>query len=200
MRNARRGADQLQRRPDRIGGGMHGAGNQPVHLVQRQHHRAEHDVVFKLLFGLRGGQPLGAPQRGHRLDIARAHRSGVDDLHVGRAARYPAPRRRGGSGPARPAARSVRCPCAGRSPLPARCAVRRPRAARCVCLPRAPPAPCDGGTPAGACEAGSGRPIRRQQRGGVDVLGGMRERLVHAFGVVGAHVVRQAGQQRQPVA
>ena len=31
---------------------MHSPGNQSVHVVQRQNHRAEHNVVIKLLFGL----------------------------------------------------------------------------------------------------------------------------------------------------
>ena len=61
---------------------MHSPGDQSVHLVHRQHHRAEHNVVFKLLFGLQSRQALGAPQHSHRLDVAPTHRRGVDDLHL----------------------------------------------------------------------------------------------------------------------
>ena len=58
MLDAGRGVDQLQGRADGVGGGVHGAGHQPVHVVLRQHHGAEHDVVLEAGLGLRRGQTL----------------------------------------------------------------------------------------------------------------------------------------------
>ena len=47
------GLDDLQRRADGVGGRVYGARNQAVHLAEREHHRAEPDVVLEELGGVR---------------------------------------------------------------------------------------------------------------------------------------------------
>ncbi|MCY1174316.1 hypothetical protein D9M73_145140 [compost metagenome] len=61
---------------------MDGAGDQPVDLVEGEHHGAEHHVVLQLLFGHRRVEVLALAQAAHRLDVAAAHQVRVDDLQV----------------------------------------------------------------------------------------------------------------------
>ncbi|MCY1238410.1 hypothetical protein D9M72_511470 [compost metagenome] len=74
--------DQLQRRADGVGGGVDGAGHQAVHLIQRQHHGAEHDVVFQLGGGHRCVQALVLAQVHHGLHVAFADPVRIEDFQA----------------------------------------------------------------------------------------------------------------------
>ena len=75
--------DDLHRRPDRVGGGVHGPGHEPVDVSLPQHHRADHDRVDEGVAGDVLGDALVLAQLHQRRHELLGHRRRVDDLDGG---------------------------------------------------------------------------------------------------------------------
>ena len=179
MLRPRRGLDQLQRGADGVGGRVHGARHEAVHVAFSQHHGAERDRVLEADLGLQRRQSLVLADRHHRRDIFVANRLGIDDLDVGgRALRREPPRPRGFSS-ARRAVCSGRCPFPRKSWRLSASAARRLLAARFSGELRARSRPAGDGRPA-AASASSGRLADALgERPGVDALGEERNDAIH---------------------
>ncbi len=77
---ARGGLDDLHRRTDGVGSGVHRAGYQTVDFVALQHHGTQYHVVFQLFAGNHFGHALVLAQLDQTGHIALAHGNRIDDL------------------------------------------------------------------------------------------------------------------------
>ncbi len=74
--------DDLKRRTDRVGGGVKRAGNEAVHLAEREHDGAEPNVILQEIRGIQLRQPFVTSHLNERLDVPRPHFRGIDNLDL----------------------------------------------------------------------------------------------------------------------